>query len=58
MDMGNSDAYARDSWDIMYKVIANANIIIEQDAASLDGDLEEIRHMQGQAYALRGNGSF
>lgn len=58
MDMGNSDAYARDSWDIMYKVIANANIIIEQDAASLDGDLEEIRHMQGQAYALRAMAHF
>lgn len=53
MDMGEDDSYARDSWTDMYKVIASANIIIALDAASLDGDADEINYMIGQAYALR-----
>ena len=53
MDMGESDAYARDTWTAMYAVVASANIIIGLDAANLEGDADEINQMIGQAYAIR-----
>jgi hypothetical protein len=53
MDMGETDAYARDTWTTMYSVIASANILIGQDAASFEGDPAEINHIIGQAYAIR-----
>lgn len=40
-------------WDNAYQVIANANIIINIDLASLGGDQAYGRHIQGQALILR-----
>jgi len=52
-DLISTDGYARDTWEQIYRVIASANIIINADAASIDGDAAEISHIQGQAYAAR-----
>ncbi|WP_318310405.1 RagB/SusD family nutrient uptake outer membrane protein [Flagellimonas crocea] len=40
-------------WDNAYYVIANANIIINTDVTTLDGDLEYGKHLQGAAMILR-----
>jgi len=40
-------------WAEAYRVIASANIVIAIDAASITGDLDQIKHYQGQAYAMR-----
>lgn len=40
-------------WDEAYATIASANIVIGIDPATLSGDQDFIRHMQGQAYAIR-----
>ncbi len=40
-------------WTQAYRVIANANIIIGADPATLEGDVNEIQHIQGQARILR-----
>ncbi|GAB7087962.1 RagB/SusD family nutrient uptake outer membrane protein [Marinifilum fragile] len=40
-------------WDEAYEAIAGANIIISQVPADLEGDESYIKHLQGQAYALR-----
>ena len=40
-------------WDNCYGVIALANVIIQQDAASLEGDAALAGHYQGAAYFLR-----
>jgi len=53
MDMGDNDGYATGTWNAIYQVIANANIIIAQDADALEGDPDEINHVIGQAYAIR-----
>ena len=53
MDLTESSGYADDTWTQIYRVIASANIVIALDPATLEGDLEEIQHLQGQAYAIR-----
>lgn len=53
MKMGDDDGYARNTWAQIYRVIANANIIIAQDPASLTGDATAINNVIGQAYAIR-----
>ena len=53
MKMGDDDAYAHDTWAQIYRVIANANIIIGQDPAKLTGDQDAINNVIGQAYAVR-----
>lgn len=40
-------------WDNCYGVIADANIIINQDLAVLEGDQDYGTHIQGQALAIR-----
>ena len=40
-------------WDEAYGVIAIANILINADIATLEGDQEYAKHIQGQAYAIR-----
>ena len=40
-------------WGTIYGVIAITNIVINADAASLEGSQAAIAHTQGQAYALR-----
>jgi len=53
MAVGESDAYPRDTWTVMYQAIASANIILGVDLASIDGDAAEISQIQGQAMAIR-----
>ena len=40
-------------WNNAYEVIANANIIINANLESLEGDADYGRHLQGQAMAIR-----
>lgn len=40
-------------WDEAYEVIANANIIINADLETLEGDADYGRHIQGQAMTIR-----
>ena len=40
-------------WDNCYSVIANTNIIINEDLSGLSGDLAYGEHIQGQATAIR-----
>ena len=53
MDMGETDGYARDTWTDAYEVVASANVLIALDPADIDGELDEVNHFIGQAYALR-----
>ncbi len=53
MVMTVNDAYPRDTWTSIYEVIASCNILIGLDASAIEGDLAEINHFIGQAYALR-----
>lgn len=53
MKMGDDDGYAAGTWTQIYRVIANANIIIAQDPAKLTGDQTKIKNVIGQAYAIR-----
>lgn len=45
-------------WDDVYEMMANANIIINTDLSTLEGDLEYGAHLQGQAMTLRALGNF
>lgn len=45
-----SDVYI---WDNAYEIIAIANILINADISTLEGDQEYAKHIQGQAYAIR-----
>ncbi|MGY5848164.1 RagB/SusD family nutrient uptake outer membrane protein [Salegentibacter sp. HM20] len=62
--IGNSGRYTTESqflynentdliWNEAYEVIANANLIINADLETLEGDLDYGRHIQGQAMAIR-----
>lgn len=51
MTLGNNDGYALETWATIYQVIARANIVI--NASDIEGDETEIKHFQGQAYAMR-----
>jgi hypothetical protein len=53
MVMTTNDAYPRDTWTSIYEVIASCNILIGLDPSAIEGDLAEINHYIGQAYALR-----
>lgn len=53
MSMTVNDAYAQDTWSKMYEVVASCNILIGLDPDAIEGDLAEINHYIGQAYALR-----
>ena len=53
MKMGDDDGYGSGTWTQMYRVIANANIIIGRDPAKLTGDPVKIKNVIGQAYAIR-----
>jgi hypothetical protein len=53
MQMTTTDGYATGTWTAIYQVIASCNILIGLDPAEIEGDLAEINHYIGQAYALR-----
>ncbi|MFC4722289.1 RagB/SusD family nutrient uptake outer membrane protein [Geojedonia litorea] len=40
-------------WNDAYAVIANANIVINADLNTLDGDMDFGKHLQGEAIAIR-----
>ena len=40
-------------WDDAYRLIANVNVIINADLATLEGDQDYGKHVQGQALVLR-----
>ena len=58
MSMVVTDAYATGTWTDIYEVIASCNILIGLDPSAIEGDLAEINHYIGQAYALRALGHF
>ncbi len=58
MSMVVTDGYATDTWTDIYEVIASCNILIGLDPSAIEGDLAEINHYIGQAYALRALGHF
>lgn len=53
MDMLNTDAYARDTWNQIYAVIASSNILINQDLSKITGEEALKRNIVGQAYVIR-----
>ncbi|HAN77942.1 MAG TPA: RagB/SusD family nutrient uptake outer membrane protein [Bacteroidales bacterium] len=58
MVMTDADAYPRDTWTQIYRVIASANIVIAKENAGLVGDAAVIADIVGQAYALRAMAHF
>ncbi len=40
-------------WTRAYRVISSANLVIEADLATIEGDETYVKHLQGSAYALR-----
>ena len=46
-----TDAYPSDTWLQIYRVIANANIVINTEVEG--NDSEEVQHLKGEAYAIR-----
>lgn len=46
-----TDAYPSDTWLQIYRVIANANIVINTEVEN--NDSEEVQHLKGEAYAIR-----
>lgn len=53
MDIGPSVGYVGDTWDQIYAVISEANIILNKDKADIEGDAATIDNIFGQAYAIR-----
>ncbi|WP_261510913.1 RagB/SusD family nutrient uptake outer membrane protein [Chryseobacterium paludis] len=54
--MLSNDAYAVDTYNKIYELVAKANIVINTDMATIQGtdnDRKNSRYAQGQAYALR-----
>lgn len=44
---------ARDTWSTIYRVIANANIVISKQDTGISGDQNLLKQLVGEAYALR-----
>jgi len=53
MKVGPADNYSESAWTAIYKVIASANIIIQQNPSQLEGDETAIKHIIGQAFVIR-----
>ncbi|HAY3537800.1 RagB/SusD family nutrient uptake outer membrane protein [Elizabethkingia anophelis] len=51
MKMIITDAYPNNTWNKIYEVIGNANIVINKQGAI--GDAAQLSHLKGQAYAMR-----
>ncbi len=47
------DGYVSGTWAQIYRVIANANIMIAQDPTKLEGDQDLANHYIGEAYIIR-----
>lgn len=46
-----TDAYAINTWEQIYQVIANTNIVINTEVENNDSD--EVKYVKGQAYTIR-----
>lgn len=53
MVMNDASSYAADTWRQLYATIANANIIINLDLSTIEGQENSMEHIQGQALAVR-----
>lgn len=50
----SADAYAKDTWNFIYKSVARANVVINTDYSSfIESDKDQAAFLQGQAYAVR-----
>lgn len=50
----SADAYAKDTWNFIYKSVARANVVINTDYSSFkESDKDQAAFLQGQAYAVR-----
>lgn len=51
----SNESYVASSWNIMYRTIVNANIIVAKgEVLSLpESEMAELKHLVGEAYALR-----
>ena len=58
MSVSPDGNYAMNTWSEIYKVIASANMLIQQDIASIEGNPDLIRHIIGQAYVVRAMAHF
>ena len=56
MKMIITDGYPNNTWNKIYEVIGNANIVINKQGAT--GDAAQLDHLKGQAYAMRALGHF
>jgi len=59
--MLSTDAYATDTWNQIYAMIAKTNLAINSDINAFTGtdlDKSKSRFLQGEAYALRAQGFF
>lgn len=55
----SADAYAKDTWNFIYKTVAQANIVINTDYSSFNEDDKDYAgFLQGQSYAVRALGFF
>ena len=49
-----ADGYAKDTWNFIYRTVANANVVINTDISSFKPDDKDYAgFLQGQAYAIR-----
>lgn len=53
MNVSPDDNYATSTWTNIYQVIANANILIQQNPERIDGNAEKVKHIIGEAYIMR-----
>ncbi|MDQ0784223.1 RagB/SusD family nutrient uptake outer membrane protein [Chryseobacterium sp. W4I1] len=55
----SADAYAKDTWNHIYKTVGLANVVINTDFSSFNSDDKDYAgFLQGQAYAMRALGFF
>lgn len=55
----SADAYAKDTWNHIYKTVGLANVVINTDFSSFNADDQDYANfLKGQAYAIRALGFF
>ncbi|MFW6145459.1 MAG: RagB/SusD family nutrient uptake outer membrane protein [bacterium] len=58
MDIGPSVGYVQSTWYQIYRVISAANVILNTDKETIEGNEEDINNIYGQAYAIRAMAHF
>ncbi|MDL1913552.1 MAG: RagB/SusD family nutrient uptake outer membrane protein [Bergeyella sp.] len=51
--MTNNDGYAGGTWGGIYKVVLNANLLINRDITTISGDISKVKYVIGEAYLMR-----